>query len=195
MARPLRSTDFYDRTLSQSPGSEADHGRRAEFLRLLNEAYPKLYGIAVSMVGSLNDADDVMQEASLILWEKFDSFEPGSSFARWASQVTVNVTRNFCRRRRKHQAGTLGEAALARIAKVRGGVEELLELRRERLAHCLQKLASHERRMLLECYVDETSISDWARAENVSANTVYSQLRRLRRKLYDCINRHLGGER
>jgi len=87
----------------------------------------------------------------------------------------------------------LGEAALARIAKVRGGVEELLELRRERLTHCLQKLAPRDRRMLLECYVDSTGISDWARAENVSANTVYSQLRRLRRKLHDCINRHLGG--
>jgi len=85
-ARPLRSTDFHDRTLSQSPGSEADHGRRAEFLRLLNDAYPKLYGIAVSMVGSLNDADDVMQEASLILGEKFDTFEPGIRRGPWAKR-------------------------------------------------------------------------------------------------------------
>ena len=33
------------------------------------------------------DAEDVLQEANMVLWEKFDQYVPGTSFFAWACRV------------------------------------------------------------------------------------------------------------
>ncbi|QDT63369.1 sigma-70 family RNA polymerase sigma factor [Calycomorphotria hydatis] len=162
-----------------------------EFLNLFDEAYSQLYGLAVSLVGKPADADDVIQEASLILWEKFDQFEAGTSFHRWAVTVVANVAKNWNRKQRRRRGRSLSDEAIGHIAKVRSGNSELLELRRELLDECIDKLPKEERSMLWQCMADAASVMQWAKEHHTSHNTVYSKLRRIRQRLYHCVLKRL----
>lgn len=167
---------------------------RREFTKLYGEAYPRLFRLTVSLVGDLSDADDVLQDVSSVLWQKFGDFRPGTSFFRWASQVTVHVARNFCRKRRTRKHFALSDAAIENVVKVHAGAGELLELRNERVQRCLDAVHPRDRQMLLDCYGDETSAVDWAAARGLSPSTVRSRLNRLRSRLVDCVERHLRRE-
>ena len=43
-------------------------------------------------------SDDIFQRACLIMWNKFDSFEEGTSFCAWGMQIIKNEFRNFFRK-------------------------------------------------------------------------------------------------
>jgi RNA polymerase sigma-70 factor (ECF subfamily) len=44
-----------------------------------------------------NDTQDIFQQTSLVLWEKFDSFETGSNFAAWSCRAARYTAMNFLR--------------------------------------------------------------------------------------------------
>ena len=57
--------------------------RHDEFLRLYSSHHRLLYRYVLTLLGRPSDADDVMQNASVILWKKFDyKFEQLHSILR-----------------------------------------------------------------------------------------------------------------
>jgi RNA polymerase sigma-70 factor (ECF subfamily) len=71
----------------------------------------------------------------------------------------------------------------------------LLEARRDALRSCLQKLSSTDRQLVQHCYSD--SRTTFRRAAEVlgrPVNTVYKALNRIRKALYDCIERTVAVE-
>ena len=63
----------------------------------------KMFLIALSVTGSRQDAEDVMQAAFLKLWEHRGGFEDTEHMDRWLTRVCVNEARSLLRRPwRKH---------------------------------------------------------------------------------------------
>ena len=54
--------------------------RVAEFLELYSTNYPRLQFYVTALLPTANDASDVLQETSMVLWRKFDTFELGTQF-------------------------------------------------------------------------------------------------------------------
>ena len=57
----------------------------------------QLFGYIYSLVRDLDDADDLFQQTSLVLWDKFDLFDPSRSFVGWACGVARYEVLNFLR--------------------------------------------------------------------------------------------------
>ena len=57
------------------------------FVRLLTQHERRVYGYILRMVPNWCEADEVLQETNIRLWEEFDRFEPGTDFAAWAIRV------------------------------------------------------------------------------------------------------------
>lgn len=165
--------------------------REAEFLRQLATTYRDLYACAVSIVGDRNDAEDVIQEVCVILWEKYDEFEPGTNFRKWAIAVTFNCSRSFARKRRRQLGAGLGEEAISRVVRMRTAASELLELRREAIRNCVDKMGQVDRSFLSECYRSTTSLVEFASRNGRTVSAVYSKLKRLRRALVTCVQKQL----
>ena len=53
------------------------------FCELLTLHQGQLHGYILALVGNRADADDLFQSTSMVLWRKFDTFQPGSSFLAW----------------------------------------------------------------------------------------------------------------
>ena len=63
----------------------ADRDRR--FTEQLQRHHRRLYGYVFTLLRNHQDAQDVFQQTSLVLWEKFDEFQPDTNFLTWACTV------------------------------------------------------------------------------------------------------------
>src|SRR5947199_9417722 len=71
----------------------------AEFAGQLRQHQSRLYGYIHSLVRDLNDADDLFQQTTLMLWKKFGEFERERSFFAWACGIARFEVANFLRSR------------------------------------------------------------------------------------------------
>ena len=62
-------------------------------MRLLAEHERQLAGYVHTLVPLWQDAEDVLQNTKLRLWEQFDSFQLGTDFAAWAITIAGYMVR------------------------------------------------------------------------------------------------------
>ena len=55
-------------------------GLDAEFAAQLQRCQSRLFGYIHSLVRDLNDADDIIQQTTFILWKKYSQFDRHRSF-------------------------------------------------------------------------------------------------------------------
>jgi len=169
-----------------------DSSREAEFLRLLAASYRDVFSLVLAIVGKRNDAEDVIQDVCVLLWQKYDDFESGTSFRKWACAIAFHVAKAYVRKERRRRGVGLSDEALARIAQFRSAGTELFELRRDVLRQCLSKLKTTDRKLLSECYQSPTSLVNYAERQGQTVSAIYSKLKRIRRLLSECAQRYLS---
>jgi len=166
-----------------------------EFVRLLVEHQFRLYTYILSLVPNYSDADDVMQETSIALWEMFDQFQQGSDFASWACSVAHYRVLKY----RKKQAKVpllLDEAVLEQISQqvMAENKNETLD-RQKALQKCVGKLASSDRQLLEHTYDPANrTLKQVADLLGRPVNTVYKAVSRIHRALFACVQRTLRAE-
>src|SRR5205823_4961777 len=123
-----------------------------EFARLLRQHQSRLFGYIHSLVHDFNDADDLFQQTSLILWKKFDDYDRTRSFFAWACGVAWLQVCNFLRKRRRERAHFSDELNLLLVEAHAEVTDAELEDRRDALARCVEKLPQQDRELLDQCY-------------------------------------------
>ncbi|MGH2963682.1 MAG: RNA polymerase subunit sigma-70, partial [Solirubrobacterales bacterium] len=86
-----------------APASSA-HGRdrdEAEFRALFEKHRALLQAHCYRMLGSLQDAEDALQDAMVKAWHAFPAFEGRSSFSTWSYRIATNVCIDMLRGRPK----------------------------------------------------------------------------------------------
>ena len=58
-----------------------------EFAAQYSRSYPRLILIAAGMIGDSVFAEDIVQEAAIIAFEKSAEFTSGSNFAAWIAEI------------------------------------------------------------------------------------------------------------
>ena len=58
-----------------------------EFVRLLTRYERDIYAFILSVVPNWADADEILQETTVRLWQGFDRFEVGTNFVAWGCKV------------------------------------------------------------------------------------------------------------
>ncbi len=166
--------------------------QRAEFASRLARHQAQLFGYIYSLVRDLDDADDLLQQTSLVLWDKFDQYDPSRSFVGWACGVARFEVLNFLRMRSRHRLYFSDELNLALIEAQETLEEERLEERRDALAGCMSKLRERDKDLLEACYGRSAGVRHVAQAQGRSAQSIHNSLRRIRRALFECVNRTMA---
>ena len=164
---------------------------RQLFVRLLTQHERLVYAYILRLVPNWNDADEILQETNVRLWEEFDRFEPGSNFAAWAVRVAHYQVLTW-RKKRDRSRLVFDEESLEHLA-VAPVDESTEDQRRAALAACLQLLPEKSRDLLTRCYGTDTTIRDVASTLKRSTEAVYKSLQRVRIALHACIERRLAG--
>jgi RNA polymerase sigma-70 factor (ECF subfamily) len=171
-----------------------DHERRDAFARLFAQHDRWLFAYLVSLLGNSAHAEEVFQEVCVVLWREYETFQLGTDFVKWVSVIAHHQVHRF--RRQERRAGPqLSDAAVDLLAEDAVERAGLLESRRDALRNCLEKLTNKDRQLVQHCYGD-SRISFKGVAETLGrpANTVYKALNRIRRALYECIERTMDVE-
>ncbi len=76
------------------------NGQTAAFGLLVTRHQDRLFPTIVRLLGSIDDAEDVLQEAFVKAYEKLDQFHGESSFYTWVYRIAVNLALTGHRKRR-----------------------------------------------------------------------------------------------
>jgi RNA polymerase sigma-70 factor (ECF subfamily) len=79
----------------------ARHGDESAFRRIVEEHRTELHAHCYRMLGSLHDAEDVLQETLLRLWRGLPGFDGRSSVRTWVYRIATNACLDAIARRPK----------------------------------------------------------------------------------------------
>ncbi|MEM9281677.1 MAG: sigma-70 family RNA polymerase sigma factor [Verrucomicrobiota bacterium] len=169
---------------------EAD--RHDEFMQLFLEHQPRIYGYVRSLLFQKADADDVMQETASVLWRKFDEYEKGTHFDRWAFRVAFHQVRAFRQKRaRESKRIQFSDDVLDLLSE---DVKPLLDSTEEMAAaleRCLRKLPSQDRKMIAWRFDEGGTNRKVAQRIGKSESVVSRHLSKVYESLMRCISLQL----
>lgn len=163
------------------------------FLRVFLADEREILRYVVALVPNLADAQEIVQQTAVVLWEKFDEYDRERPFAPWACRFALNVARQWMARRQQWK--TLLEGRLAEeLTRRREQLRAEFDTRLAHLDQCLQKLPEEHRVLVDGYYFQQLDVNALARQTQRNVEAVYKTLQRIRRQLRDCIERSLREE-
>lgn len=152
---------------------------------------PAVRGFVRSLLPTLNDTNDVMQEVAIVLWEKFAEYETSDDFRRWAFGVAKFKVLSWQRDRMRdrHVFGLETTELLAAETERHAG---RLEAQRAALQECLHKLSTEQRALVDSAYAPAARIDALASQLGSTAMALYKKLHRIRLLLAECTHRELS---
>ncbi len=167
--------------------------RQDRFLELLSEHQGQLTAYVYALVHNMQDTEDMLQQTMLVLWKKFDQYKEGTSFIRWAMQVAKFEVYHLMRSRRRSRV-IFDETLATSLAEQHFAHSETDSDRHDALDVCLEKLDTPDRELIRLCYDTSSTQTEVAASLGRSVQSLSNSLRRIRRHLFDCIDRELRRE-
>jgi RNA polymerase sigma-70 factor (ECF subfamily) len=163
-------------------------GDSAAFGRLVGLYQDRLYNSLLRVVGSADDAADVVQDAFVQAYVKLDTFRGSSAFYTWLYRIAFNLAISRARRERKTTSlDTLKTAAGAEPVDGQPAPEANLEQNEQvAMVHAaLAQLSTEYRTILVLREIDGCRYEQIAEILGLPVGTVRSRLFRARLALRD----------
>ncbi|MEL7472291.1 MAG: RNA polymerase sigma factor [Planctomycetota bacterium] len=192
-----RSPEPTERLAGPPPG-QAQTLDRESYGRLFDEAYPALRLVASVEVGR-SDADDVVQQASIVALERLDRFEAGTDFKAWMAAIVRGVARNHRRGERRRSdrqrsvarpdvAGTSESPAELGVRPGDGAPEvEIPSTFPKKIRNAIEALGPRERACFLLKSGAGLSYREIAAILDLPEATARSHVHRARKRLLDTL--------
>jgi len=164
----------------------ACQGDAAAFGALVSKYQARLCTSLTHVCGSLDDAEDVAQEAFVQAYVKLRSFAGGSAFYTWLYRIAVNAAISKRRRRREQTSveSKREELGLEPLDDGERADERLLrEERAAQVQRALSKLSDEHRTILVLREIDDCDYDEIAQILELPVGTVRSRLHRARLQL------------
>ena len=161
------------------------------FIQLLTSSQSRIYAYILSMVFDPDQADEILQQTNVVLWEKEDQFELGTNFIAWSFRVAYF---QVCadRKRRQRDRLVFDDEVLKEISQTASRIDENFERRHRLLRRCLDRLNDHQRGFIRRRYEAGATLGTIADETGKQVNAVKQILFRARRTLINCVNAGLS---
>jgi RNA polymerase sigma-70 factor, ECF subfamily len=170
--------------------AEPEAESRKRLMTLMTQHQRRIYSYIFTLVPRRPDADDILQETSLTICEKFDEFEPGTDFVAWACQIAYWRVR-YARQKYARAKVFFNQDVLDAVAKTASEISGELDERHTALSQCLEKLNARDREFLLTRYEAGCGVREAAKRSGRSMAAAYKALTRIRKLLLDCVTQQL----
>lgn len=170
-----------------------NHDRHRRFLRAFTSNEPAVRAFVRRLVPTRADADDILQEVSIVLWEKFDEFRLDADFRAWACGIARYKVLAWLRDKGRDRL-VLDSDVVELIAHESLQAESQLEQQRLALESCFEKIPAEQRELLAHAYRRDVKIQEVAATSGRSVGGFYQWLHRMRKLLLECIGRELAEE-
>ncbi len=185
----IRTTPPHEEAFPQPEGQHAS-GPDAAFIKSFVKVQRRLYLYLLAQTGNPNSAEEILQNANVVILAKWKDFEPGTNFLAWVYRIASLEVMKF-RQKSSRNRLIFDDDYLATISKAVEEISEGADERQAALATCIRKLKSRDRELIRLRYQqgnDGQSLSDQL---NRPLNSIYQSLGRIRRTLLSCIEKQL----
>jgi RNA polymerase sigma-70 factor (ECF subfamily) len=164
----------------------AQRGEGEALERLLAAARPKLFALALRVLGDVDEAEDAVQDALIKVWKNLGRFEGRSAFTTWLHRIAVNAALDRVRRRPVVATGAEPDERRDTAEHASADTPERLYARAEAgyvVRRAVARLPSVHGEALRLCDLEGDSYAEIATATRCPIGTVMSRLYHARRKL------------
>lgn len=180
------------------PRSPLDAVHR-EFLRKYTAVQQSIFAYIRSAGIRLEDAEDLLQEAAVALWESYESYDPRRPFIGWALGVTRNLIYRQYRYDRIRQKVVVDSELCARISDHVSAAldahEDALAEEKKQMEGCIKALPERSRALIRMRYHDRLDLKSIGTQIGQSYAGTHMLLSRIRARLLDCVSGGLRGAR
>ena len=167
--------------------------RSKQLMQLMTQHQRRIFGYIYTLVPNRTDAEDILQETSLVVCEKFGQFKVGTDFAAWACQIAYWEVRR-ARQKFARAKVVFDQEIVDALARTASAMIAEVSERHEALAACLKKLHPRDRELVLMRYEPGCGVEQAARCSGRSLEAAYKALGRIRKTLLDCVSHRLTAE-
>src|SRR5829696_6264221 len=172
--------------------SEDKNAAQQRFLSLFLRSEREIFRYVAALVPNVADAEDIVQQTALALWEKFDSYDATQPFAPWACRFALNKTKPWIERRQRWQA-LLEGGLVEELAQRREELRPEIETRFKHLEACLGKLPAEQRLIVEGYYYRRDGVEKLAEQSDRTVAATYKTLQRIRQALQACVENAAKG--
>jgi RNA polymerase sigma-70 factor (ECF subfamily) len=176
-----------------TPNLSPEPEQHAQFQWFFDRYKLSLRTFIRSLVAAPEDADEVFQEVSVVLWQKFGDFDVSRDFRAWACGIARLKALSLFRDRQRDRH-VFNEELLLKLASEAEAHESRHQKQREALENCLQKLPEAQRELVLAAYTKGNRMDELANQRAQTPMSLYKILHRTRLKLLECIQRNFNRE-
>jgi RNA polymerase sigma-70 factor, ECF subfamily len=164
-----------------------------EFVHLLQKQERQLSGFVLSLVPNVADADQIVQDISLILWQRFNEFDRNTNFGAWARTIAYYQVRRY--RKKAARNRVCFNSKLLDVLADRVAVRlDNLDARQTAVIDCVNKLPEIHRQFISLYYYSGMSIRVAAEKLGRSVAAAEKAIVRIRRALFNCVEATLRRE-
>ena len=176
---------------SDSENKESVSGPDATFIDQFVITQRRLYLFLLAQLGSPDTAEELLQNTNVVIWSKWNQFEPGTNYIAWVYRIASLDVLKF-RQKNKRSRIYFNDDFLKTVAESVEELSEKSEARRIALSKCIEKLKKIDRELIQQRY--EPGVNGKILAEMLGrpVNSVYQSLGRIRRTLLKCVDRQLA---
>ena len=163
----------------------------SKFMMLYTQSVPILRSFLRKLLPNWQDVDEVLQNTSLVLWKKFEQYEEGTEFSKWACVIGRYEVLRY-KRSKARDRHYFGDDLLELLAEENISNHDRLEAERKALQVCLNKLDDKQKKITLSAYSGQQNIKEVAETYGRTATAMYKALKRIRTNLMGCIKKEVS---
>lgn len=167
---------------------QAQAGSLTAFEQLFRAHEPRIYSLALHMVGDVAAAEDLTQDTFVRAWENLRRLRHEQAFGGWLRRIALNLIWDHLRS--SHTTEEITEAGAEVWADPAAPPEELASdsALARRVQAAVLALPEHQRVVVAMYYWEDMPVNDIARVLGIARGTVISRLARAR----EAMRRRLG---
>ncbi|MBT8043520.1 MAG: sigma-70 family RNA polymerase sigma factor [Verrucomicrobiae bacterium] len=167
--------------------------RDDEMVQLIVKHQSALRAFLLSLMPGNPNVEDVMQETSMLVWQKRREFEIGSDFKAWMFSVARFQAMAYWRDEKRRKEKSLPDELLDQLAdQAEQDGFEGIDQRYQYLLECIQMLSPQDRGLVLRRHMSGMNPGKLARELGRTSNSVRVSLHRVRSALKNCIERKIN---
>lgn len=159
------------------------------FVELLGAHERELFGYIFSLTANWDDSQEVMQRLRIRVWEQFDRYDHERPFGAWARAIAYYLVLAF-RKERSRQREYFTERVIQLLDEAYAKSTSVIGPSREALVDCLAKLTSEKQKLVTD-YYSPGGANELAKSLGMTGNSLRQAIHRIRRQLYECVQRKL----
>lgn len=164
--------------------------KSALFFKLYTGVSSRIYSYLLIMVHNKDSAEELAQETAMLLWTKFDEYEPGTNFGAWAISVARLKSLEYLRKR-KQSLMVFDEQFYELVSDRAAKSSDELSNRIGALKACLEKLSDYQVKILSMRFKQNISVKKISQLTGRPVDSLYHLFSKLIKGLRVCVEKQL----